>query len=314
MNKNNKRYIKNNGLNTEKVKSKILNFIFSNGINLDTDYSIIANDEDLDNIRDNDYIICPRVTGTRSWVIFFHDGDYYYAISLPKHFLIGRGKNRKKNIHLDKVIIYPIDISASKEMYRGTIMEGIYFRMDNRCFLIIDEVYLLAGQNQIIKQKTDRLNYLSNYIKHATNISQKYSMYVCQYFEINEKSLKDLYEKIKADPKIREIIFYPKNYGRKIYSYTILDTDLVEYIIRISQFYLQKTINPDVYNILSIDDRKKIDIAYIPNINTSKKCKQWFKEKRSEILLVKFQMDMDTKKWVPIDIVNNGIVDSKYDK
>lgn len=289
--------IKNAKLNTREVKNLILKYLHSSGINLNTKFEMISSEKDLNNIRDNEYIICPRITGTRSWIILFHVDENYYAVSFPKH-----SQHKREDIR-----IFPIDITMGPEFYRGTIMEGIFFRMDEKRLLIIDEVYVLAGENQLLKPKDDRLNYLSEYFKRNININQNFLMYVSQYYTLTKSSLKELYEKIKADPKIQDIIFYPKLYSQKIYSYTIIDIDLIDNIIKLAQFIMEKTANPDVYNLYALTTKNKIDIAYIPDMATSKKCKQWFKDNKAIRLIVKCQLDNDKKKWIPIEMIEQDI-------
>lgn len=290
-------YVKNYKLGSQDTKNKILKYLYSSTINLNLKYENIANNKDLDNIKYNDYVICPRFSGTRSWIIFFNVDNDYYAVNFPKH-------SQKKK---EDLFIHPIDMSVSKEFYRGTIMEGIFFRMEDERYLVIDEVYKLAGEDQLLKPKEDRLNHLTHYIKTSTNANPNFHMYVSQYFNINKKSLKDLYEKIKADPKIQEILFYPKLYGGKIYNYTIIDSDLIDNVVKLATFYLQKTGSPDVYNLLSIGSKTKIDTAHIPDMETSKKCKQWFKFNKTKELTVKCQMDLDKKKWVPLEIIEEDL-------
>lgn len=300
MKNNSMKYFKNEALNSWEIKNKILKYLYSSHINLSLKHEIISSPKHLDNIRDNDYIICPRFNGIRSWIIFFHINNNYYAVNFPKH-----SQRKRDDLH-----IYPIDVSVHEDFYLGTIMEGIFFRMDEKKYLVIDEVYMLSGINQLLKSKDDRLNNLLQYIKKNTNINPNYQLYVSQYYNIDDKSLMDLYEKIKSDPKIQEIIFYPKMYGRKIYTYTIIDSDLVDNVIKLSKFYMQKTNSSDVYILYSIKNGNKVDIAYIPDISTSKKCKQWYKDFKTNKLLVKCQMDMNKKKWIPIEIVEEDLENS----
>lgn len=292
---------KNAELSTADTKNKILGYLYKSGIKIDTRHESILSMKDMDNIRDGDYVICPRFTGTRSWIIFFSIDESYFAVSFPKH------SQRKR----EEIRIYPIDISVRKNFYRGTIMEGIYFRNGDIKNLIIDEVYILAGENQCFKPKNDRLANLAKHIKTSVSASPNFSISVTQVYSINEKSLKNLYEKIKTEPSIQEIIFYPKTYGLKIYSYTILDTDSIDNIIKITQFNLQKTTSPDVYNLLSLENKTKIGIAYIPDMETSKKCKQWFKDYKKKILLVKCQLHTEKQKWIPMEMVENDLISSK---
>lgn len=287
---------KNLNLNSMNVKNKILQYLYTNTEELNLKHESITSINDLDNIRDNEYIICPRVCGTRSWILFCYIDDIYYAVSFPKH-----SQHRKEALK-----IFSIDIAVAQSFYSGTIMEGIYYKSNNVRYLIVDEVYILAGVTQMLKPKDDRLGNLSNYFKSKTNTNIEYYMYVTQFYAIDKSSLEILYSKIKSDPEIQDIIFYPKMYGLKIYNYTITDTDKIDNIIKFADFCMQKTGSPDVYNLLSCDTQTKIDIAYIPDIKTSKKCKEWFKYAKVKELKVKCQMNMEKKKWVPIEIIDDS--------
>lgn len=294
---------KNINLESSTVRNKILQYVYSN-IDSNIRMENVSGLNDLDVIRDNDYIICPKFGGTRSWVVFCKFGQNYYAVNFPKY----HSKNKRNELR-----IYPIDISVKKNVYDGTIMEGIYFRMDNDRYLVIDEVYILAGQNQLLKPKNDRLNYLSQYTNINFIRATHFHLYISQYFLINKDDLKELYSKIKSDTKIQEIIFYPKIYGSKIYKYTILDEDLIDHVIELAQFRMQKTLSPDVYNLLSIESNNKIGIAYIPDIEISKKCKQWFKNNKTKELIVKCKMDTNKHKWIPSELVEEDLKDLEND-
>lgn len=298
-NKNNK----NIDLMLADTKNKILEYLYKSDIQIDTKHESILTMKDMDNIRDNDYVICPRFSGTRSWVIFFSTDQAYFAVSFPKH-------NQRKR---EEIRIHAIDITVRKIFYRGTIMEGIYFQNNNKKYLVIDEVYKLAGEDQILKPKEDRLANLAQYIKKSMSASPNYCISVSQVYNINEKSLKKLYDKIKTEPSIQELIFYPRLYGLKIYTYTILDSDLTDNIIKISIFNLQKTSNPDVYNLLTLENKNKIGIAYIPNIETSKKCKQWFKDYKKKTLVVKCHLHIEKQKWIPMEIVESDLLNNSED-
>lgn len=287
---------KNQNLQLTSTKKTILQYLHDN-IQITDKFQTIKNLNELDIIKNNDYIVCPRLNGNRIWIVFFEYKKNYYAVNFPKY-------QKKKNI--DDLIIHPIDISVKKAFYRGTIMEGIYFKAENEKYLIIDEVYILSGEDQLLKSKWDRLNDLTQYVKSSIIDNPYYHMYVSYFYHINKKNLRDLYEKIKSNPNICEIIFYPNIYGGKIYTYSIMDEDLVDNVIKISKFILQKTNNPDVYNLLSIHTKTKIGIAYIPDIETSKKCKQWFKDYKRKELVVSCQLNIN-KKWIPMEVIDTTI-------
>lgn len=288
---------KNINLHSNEVKNKILKYLYTCGIKLNVSNDNILTEQDMNNIKYGDYVICPRLCGTRSWVLFFSIDNDYYSVNFPKH------SQRKK----DTLTIHPVDITVHKNFYNGTIMEGIYFNNNNVRTLVLDEVYMLFGQDQMLKSKDDRLDLLSKTIKELSRHNPQFNMYVSQYYNIGKRSLIELYDKIKTDDTIQDLIFYPKLYGGKIYTYTILEADLIDNIIKTTKFYLQKTKNPDVYNLLATETRNKIDIAYIPDMKKSKECKEWFKSNKCKELLVKCQMDLVNKKWIPLEIIEDDI-------
>lgn len=93
MNQSSSLYIKNAQLGSRDVKNKILRYLYSR-VNINIKHENIINKNDLDSIRDNEYIICPRFSGTRSWIIFFQLENNYYAVNFPKH------SQKKKKIYL----------------------------------------------------------------------------------------------------------------------------------------------------------------------------------------------------------------------
>lgn len=286
-------YVKNANLDTQEVKNMVFKYLREHINEKKIKQEVIASIKDMDNIRDGNYIICPRINGTPSWIIFFRIDHNYYAVNFPKHHI-----RRQDNIK-----IYPIEITVDPKFYYGTIMEGIFYFTEYSKHLVIDEIHMIAGENQLLKPKDDRLNYSLDLFKTSVLKMPHYQMDIIQYYDINKGSLQNLYDEIKSNKNIREVIFYPRNYGGKIYSYTIMDIDLKEHVIKIGSFRLQKTASPDVYHLLSIQDSSKIDIAYIPDIDTSKKCKQWFKMYRKKELFVKCHMDLNIHKWIPMEII-----------
>jgi hypothetical protein len=296
-------YKKNVDINKQEIKNKILKFLYSKKLNNEINFSGIEKINDMDNIKNGDYIVCPRFKGTRSWVIFFKTKDSekeipnYYAVNFPKH-------NERKKMEL---IIHTVDVRVSNDFYDGTIMEGIFYKVQNEIFLVIDEVYLLCGESQLLKSKSDRLNNLVGVLTDKTIQTMNYHIYVCQHYKITETYLSELFFLIKGNNVIQDIIFYPQLYGRKIYQYSIMERDIIDDVIKIGIYKLQNTKIPDVYNILSLDTDKKIDIAYLPDMTISKKCKQWFKDTKESELLVKFKMDLVRKKWIPIELIEEDV-------
>jgi hypothetical protein len=287
----NSNYVKNYNLNSPDVKNKILKYLYKSGVNIEARHENIT-EKDLNCLRDDDYIICPQFKGNRTWIMFFQLDNFYYAVNFPKH------SDRKQY----DLVIHPIDVKVNGELYNGTIMEGIYFMIKDEKFLIIDEVYTLAGQTQLLKSKDDRLDNLSKYISVNIVRNPKFNIFVSQYFNTDKNSLEDLYDKIKTNATIQGIIFYPKIYGRKIFYYQVVEADLKENIIKIGEFRMTKEKNADVYKLSNNESDKPI-LAYIPDIDTSKKCRHWFSDSGKSELNVKCRFDFDKNKWIPIELI-----------
>lgn len=283
---------KNLDLNQKTVKDKLLRYLYRN-VNIDSAHNEILLDRDLDAIKNGDYVICPRLQGVRSWIMYCKIDDVYYGVDFPKH-------NEQK---IDSLKIFPINVKIQKDIYKGTIMEGIYFKMDDIMYLVIDEVYKLAGKDKLIKSKIDRLEEINKFLQDNVQQNPNFKLNVCQYYMPNKNSLTECYEKIKMDSKIQGLTFFPSIHGQKIFYYPINELDILDDITRISTFVMKKTVKSDVYNLYTLKEGSchKFDIAFIPDMITSKMCKGWFKNSKS--LLVKCRLDTEKSKWVPIQIL-----------
>jgi hypothetical protein len=280
--------IKNADLDKPEIRNKIFKYLRQR-VDTHIKTETITSLSDLDTIRNEDYIICPRFKGTRSWIMFFCDGSNYYAVNFP----VGpRGLDAK---------IFPVDMTGAPEIYNGTIMEGIFYKMDEEYYLVVDEVYFLAGRDLLLKPKDDRLNCLTSSFEKFV-MRNKFRLHVSQFYTTNSDSLTELYNKIRLDSKIQELVFYPKIYGRKVYKYAILESDRIADVINLAKFDMHLTNNPDVYNLVHFGSGEKAGIAYVPDISTSKKCKQWFKNKSTKKLIVICKLHLEKNRWIPVEL------------
>uniref|UniRef100_A0A6C0CBD0 mRNA capping enzyme adenylation domain-containing protein n=1 Tax=viral metagenome TaxID=1070528 RepID=A0A6C0CBD0_9ZZZZ len=286
--------IKNKDLNTSSVKQMIVKYTYDLvNDSASTKPINITKMSDITNIRDKDYIACPKYFGERSWMIFVKLNGCYYAVTFLK-------QHRRNNIN--SIVLMSVEIPVNEEMYNGTIMEGIYSVTGGIITFIIDEIYYLAGKLQLLKPKDDRLKDLANYACTKFGGNPNYNVRFCHHYQIDKKSLESFYDKIKSDNTIQEIMFYPKKYGDNVYSYMITGEDLVDQVVRISIFTMKKTKQPDAYDLIDITTGNKVDIAIIPDIQTSQKCKKWFSTNKTTTLIVKCKYLFDKKKWLPIEI------------
>jgi hypothetical protein len=285
--------IKNKDLDKPSIRDKIIKYYHNNFPNTKTEYKYIKSEKDLNYIRENNYLICPQMSGVRVIVIFFREKNRYYAVNFHKD------KLKRNNIQ-----IYPIEIPVIEKFYNGTIMEGIYFKFDKKKFLIIDQIYKLYGEDQTMKSRSDRIFFLSRKLKTDIIINPEYTMLTAQLYSIDKRSLEDLYEKIKINPNIRELAFVPNDFEGTVYLYSIISSDLIDDIVKYSKLIIQKTKTSDVYHLLDTVSRKRIGIAHIPDMKTSKMCKEWFKTCKKKELVVRCLFDSVKNTWIPIEKEN----------
>jgi len=286
--------LKNSGLEKTETKKMILKYLYQK-VKSNDPIKPILESTDLDIIKNNDYIICPRVNGVRSWVIFFKHNNVHYAVNFPKQNI-----DKQSKLH-----IFPINMSAHPDLYAGTIMEGIYCSVDDHRQITIDNVHWLCGSNQNIKNHSDKLDMMRDIISKKLTQNEKFTMNASNYYRTTSSDILELFDKIRKDTSVGEIIFYPELTlrGRPSYQYTILDTDLHIETIVLSSFLMTKTTKPDVYDLECLSERMDTEIAYIPDIETSKRCKGWFKGIRDKTptITVTCKFLSDRNKWIPIE-------------
>jgi hypothetical protein len=289
-------------LDSSDIRNKIFKYLASVQPNYNSRFTEIITDEDLEVLGNNDYVICPKYSGVRSWAIICTIDDVYYAINFPKF-----TKFNKNNI-----VFHEIGLSATKFLHSGTIMEGIYYEIiddfGKRRFFTADEVYVLGGSNELVKTKDDRLKNLHQVLASHTRVKEgsDFTLNVCQCYNTDADSLRLVFDRVKSDEHIQELIFYPKLYGQTIYSYTLKSEDVEDIIIEVETFIMQKTAKNDVYILYAKncdDTRTKIGFAGVPNITFSKTFAFWFRSNKTKELVVECQKSADLDKWVPYKIV-----------
>lgn len=289
---------KNKDLEKADTRNAILKYLYERVKSMVPIVPIVESNH-LDLIKNNKYIICPRINGVRSWLVFFIYKDVYYAVNFPK-------QNTNKQV---KLRIFPIDILINQDAYIGTIMEGIYCCSGDHRHITIDNVYFLRGKNQNMLNHSEKLTLMQDFVSKETTQSDKFTISVSKYYPIQKDSILELFDSIKKETNIGEITFYPEfpNKRTPVFQYTILDTDLQVETIVLSSFKMTRTDKPDVYDLECLSEQMKPDIAYIPDIETSKKCKEWFKGIRGKnaTIIVTCKFFSERNKWMPIEKISN---------
>lgn len=284
--------IKNKDLNSSFTKQLVVKYVHDR-VDGTVKPTNITKMEDVAAIKKGNYIVVPKHFGERSWMVFMKSDGYYYAVTLPKQ--------NRRNI-VNDVRLSPVEVPVEEKLYNGTIVEGTLSITGGIITFIIDEIYYLAGSLQIPKSRSTRMNDFIDGMRTNFGGIQGYNIRVCNFYELDEENLKVFYEKIKLDNTIQDVMFYPQIYGKTIYSYMVTREDLEDQVIRIAVLNMKKTKQPDAYELFDITSGTKIDIAIIPDMQTSRKCKKWFSTNKTDILQVKCRYLFDKKKWLPLEI------------
>lgn len=281
---------KNENLSSTEVKDKIHQYLMQHlpkRIAASKAFTEHEKDTFIEIIKHDDYVVYPRMNGTPVWIVMIKLNDQYYAVNYAKRL------NAAQDITL-----HALPIQFKSNLYCGTIMEGIYFRVQTKQIIVIEDVFWLHGETQLLKPKDTRMTYLSSQLGQSVKVNLNYTLHVAQHYKINKNGLINLYESIKCNNMIHSIVFCSRKYGKTSFTYTIENDDLKDDIIHMSTFTMIKTKKPDVFTLIHINGQKE-GIAYIPTMQVSKMCRQWYDKNNCKELSVICQMDNTKRQWVP---------------
>jgi len=278
---------KNIDINYTAVKNKIIEYLNSR-VDMDNKPVQLMSEQQVNYMKGQDYVMCPKYKGSRTWILFFKDKHNYYSVSFPIH-------SHHKSLNLN-VQIFPLDILISETMYAGTIMEGTYFKISGVKYFVIDEIHLLCGEKQHLKNREYKLKYASDIFKDNIIQNPYFFLTVAAVFKDTQEDIIKLYDKIKHNANIEGIIFYPRIIKDKIFVYTVLQEDKEDDIVHYNVFKMVTGKKSDVYFLL--DGTKKV-LAHIPNVEVSKKCKKWFSNRIKE---VNVRCRSSSDGWIPLEL------------
>lgn len=326
MNSNRNRYNDSNSLMNNDVKNLLLNYLFSSLEMSKYRYKIINNLNDLAIFRNQKFYVSANFAGINSMLIFIKLNGVDYSFTVDKKTL----SYSMNNIDLSKVKLYPAKVRLEENIYNGTIFDGIY--INNTKEFIITDVMYFRGKNMVnenIHHKLlSTLSYLQKFYKKGNDLNA-IELIVNRLYEL--ENINELVRDITNLSNCKGLSFQPEisgSYTKLIYMLieTDLKTDIMPSvkskkketdIIKINQnklnnediltFKMKATDIDDVYKLYLIYKSKqnekttikniKIDIAFIPDIKTSKMCKKIFKD-TTEVLM-KCQYDKEKEKWIP---------------
>jgi hypothetical protein len=312
------------------LKNKIIDYLF-NTIDLKNfRFNMLENIKQLETLQKNPHYVSPNFRGYSYYLLFLKINNIQYCIAIDKRKL----SYHKEKINIRHVIMYSIKINTFNTMYRGSIFDSKLIKYDNNHTMLINDCYILMGNNLLTMNLNDKMKYISGIFKNKINNNScsNFSFRINKLFKYED--LKNLINNIIPSSKLdtNGIVFFPEYSGiSKIFinkpqkikekieytsnenvnneSYQLIK-DFTDFLKARSYSYengktkkllLEKTNITDVYNIYTLNEKEKLGIAHIPNLRISSLCNESFKDSQKN----KFNCVYNDrfKKWTPLNLI-----------
>ena len=287
-------------------------------INLSKCYYQILNDNIyLNELKKTEYNVTYHIQGF-NYMMFMTtiNNKPFHCLISKKELKIYLSQN-----NINDIKIYTFNMKTSNMyLYFNTVFDGKIIKSDNT-FMITDCYYLNGEDMHGIELKT-KFNIINNILNDILELNFNIKLITLyKYSDIPNL----IFEKMKSlNLKINGLIFLP-NYSGKFYIYvndnefdniknnqanieTNIETNLqINKNLQINtnlnlycEFFIKKTKIPDVYELYfeSSYGNVKEGIAHIPNMKTSKYCKELLQYQ--DMIKIKCVKSIKFKKWVPL--------------
>lgn len=161
-NKNVKSNYNNIYINNYYTKSIILKYLYSKIDISELTYKIISYENELSEISDEFKYIQLGYVGSNNFLLFIKIENKFYSVMIDK-----RSLNYNFNkLDINRVKIIKINKRFSKNIYDGTIFDGVYLinKFNNEKKFIINDVYYLTGNNMMNNKMKHKFIYLDSYL------------------------------------------------------------------------------------------------------------------------------------------------------
>ena len=296
---NNVGYIVNNFL----IKKKIINFLLRNVNNFNLNKSYISSEDDLLEIKNNNYKVFPNIVGDEFIFISVKLNNKYFVILVDKKTL-----NLEK-INYNDLRVISVRIRLKECTYKGTIFDGRIVNVGGCCIFIINNIFMINGKNLENDSFNVKFKLTEDFINESYIIDSNMNTILFKLnktFDVNDLNflINDKIENSKF--KFSSIDFIKEN--SKVYRYYLNNVDLKENYASM----LAKKINTDIIELYSRnkDNKiKRIGLAHLPDIKSSQLFN--FHVPTNKLCQVKCKLNYRFKKWVPQEIFfENTNIDS----
>jgi len=206
-------------LKNEKIRKKVIDVLYKMIHLSNFRYKLLETENDLALLKQTKYYISPNYNGTNCLLYFIKINNEYFSFLIDRSTL----KYDIRQVDINKIRIIPISIRLDRDVYNGTIIDGIllYQPVNGQKVFVINDVYYLCGDNLTKdKMKYKMLNmqtYINNNIVEdpVTNDIKLHVSYIKPATDILDFAKSDMYE-LPFKQHIKGVIFYPEISGTKL--------------------------------------------------------------------------------------------------
>ena len=293
-------------INNYLLKKKIINYLDSNVDKFKLTENLILQEDDLLTVKNNSYVAIPNIVGEDYIFVSVKLQDIFYVILIEKKTL----KNMQ-NINYNDLNMISIRIRLASDVYKGTIFDGRIINLGGCSGFIINKIYKLYGKDTQDNTIYETYKDIEKFIEESYIIDSNMNSILFKLnriYKLNELD-KLINEKIPNSKfKFSSIDFIAEDLSKTYrYYYTNQDFELKEAVM------FGKLISTDVIELFTKDENnkiKRIGIAHIPDIKTSRMCNEHISN--SDLSILKCKLDYRFKKWVPHEICSNDIEPNNY--
>lgn len=309
------------------IKKMVLDYIYSKLELVQYKYVLLEYELDLPRLKEKTYLISPNYNGINSLMVYIKIKDKFMSFIVDRKTLM----YNIKDLNYSKVKMYRIKFRADREIYNGTIFDGVMLHHNGKRHFILNDIYYFRGDDLTTEKLQSKMINITTYLNTHTNDNNDIIIFpnifkkITDIQQLMEKDIPtfDMYKYIKG------ISFYPEYSGTKlIYLYNsatrdnnqnnILSThthvllDAEESNIN-AIFKVNKTSIVDVYNLylgeivvennVKLFKTKNVGIAYVPTKDCSFFCKEIFNNVDTVFMMCVY--DKNKKLWIPMKVVDD---------
>lgn len=208
----------NDYLDDIETKRQLIEYVYGSIQLSEYKYKLIEYEYDLPLLKEKSYFVSPNYNGIHSLLIFIKIKDKFLSFIIDRKTLT----YNIRQIDYNKVKMIPIFFSLDKEIYDGTIFDGVflYNNINGLKHFVINDIYYLRGKNMSNDKITNKILNITTYletIKQNTTINNIVFI-INKLYPLNEiQQLVNLYiPKSKYNKSIKGISFYPEFSGTKL--------------------------------------------------------------------------------------------------